>query len=249
MGTSTGSWASARSIQVAVPPASATARVISAAVSPGPGARGRNSSTVPAASGCVCGLRMSRTRRSASAAHRAAREPGSSVPSSASATARRRSRGRRAAPDGPAGRVSAAGRAPVSLTGGSMCVAAVPPHVEHRRHPASTTADTTSRGRAVGPCPVGFATASATATAVNSAASSTTSRRSRWCAGRPFGPGHRASLESCGRMGGKVLRDHELILDRWDQACSVPFVAFSMAGRSTSCPFLTDQPGPAAASW
>lgn len=120
VGASTRSWASARSIHVPEPPAAATAPLISSAAV-APGARSRNSSTVPSASGCVWRLRMS-TRSPASAAHSAASEPGSSftvVRIRHSAPSRDPGAAvSRACSDGPA-RSSELGRASVSLAGGA----------------------------------------------------------------------------------------------------------------------------------
>lgn len=58
-------------------------------------------------------------------------------------------------------------------------------HVWNPAVASSTTAETASSTGPSGPWPTRFATASATATAVNRAASSTTSRR-QWWTGRPF---------------------------------------------------------------
>jgi hypothetical protein len=86
-------------------------------------------------------------------------------------------------PVGPVRRVSAAGRAPVSPVGGAW-----PWRRDHHVwNPAvaiNASAEIASSTGPSGPCPTRSATTSATATAVNSAASSTRSRR-QWCTGRP----------------------------------------------------------------
>lgn len=175
VGASTRSWASARSVQVRAPPAVVTTSASSAPLS-SPGARSRNSSTVPSASGCVCRLRMS-IRRSARAAHSTASDPGASrtvvrirhsalplplgpVPLGSVPAGSVPAGSVPVGPD-PAGRPAADGRAPVSSAGG-----ACPWRRERRvRKPAvaiSAATEASTMAGTAGPCAKRCAAASVT---------------------------------------------------------------------------------------
>lgn len=169
VGASTRSWASARSVQVRAPPAVVTTSASSAALS-SPGARSRNSSTVPSVSGCVCRLRMS-IRRSARAAQSTASDPGASrtvVRIRHSALSPPAPDPHGSLPPGslpagpvPAGRSAVGGRAPVSSAGG-----ACPWRRDHRVwKPAvaiSAASEASTRAGTVGPWSTRRATASVT---------------------------------------------------------------------------------------